>query len=288
MKVKELMRTRNLLSVEEDDDLALAQQIMAWGGVRHLPVLRHGQLVGIITERDILRYRAETGGTGALDPVKQYMSHPVETIAPEDDIAQASAVMVAKRIGCLPVVDEGQVVGIVTRSDLLASHIAAARPSGPPREPGRPAAVRPAALTAGAAMRRETATVYAYQPVLEAVGIMVDRGIRHVTVIDDDRRVVGIISDRDVRTAIGDPHEALHAELERLEEMRVSGVMSAPVLTAHEETPLTDVAKRFVDERIGAIPIVDRNHRLVGIVSYVDVIRTLQRAVQGAQEPPPA
>jgi CBS domain-containing membrane protein/CBS domain-containing protein len=270
VKVKELMRTRNLLSVRPDDDIALAGQIMAWGGCRHLPVLEDRRVVGLITERDVLRYRVETGGTGGLDPVRLFMTKEVATIGPEDDVLQAAALIVGKRIGCLPVVDEGQLVGILTTTDIVASHVVA----GPTVGSGRNGK-----LLARDAMKRDVATVPVFGPLLEAVGLMVDRGIRHVTVVDDQRRVVGIVSDRDVRTALGDPLEALRSELEELEAMKISGVMTTPVLTVQDDAPLEDVARRFVDERIGAIPVVDRDDRLTGIISYVDVIGTLQRAL---------
>jgi CBS domain-containing protein len=270
VKVRDLMRTRGLLTVTEEDSIAAAQRLMGWGGVRHVPVLREGKVIGVLTDHDVLRYRAETGGGGAHDAVRLYMSSPAVTVAPDADLAHASALMVGKRISSLVVVDAaGRLVGVLTTTDLVASHVAL----GP--APARP----PSTLTTADAMHVEVATVHPYQPLMEAVGLMVDRQIRHVTVIDDDGRVVGIVSDRDVRTAIGDPVEALHTELEELEEMKVSTVMTTPVLTVREETPLADLAKRFVDERIGAIPIVDERHRPVGIVSYVDVIQALGSAL---------
>jgi acetoin utilization protein AcuB len=110
---------------------------------------------------------------------------------------------------------------------------------------------------------------------MEAVGIMVDNDLRHVPVVDAGGRVVGIVSDRDVRTAIGDPVEALHQELTEVDELQVGGVMTTDVVTVREDRQLSDVARQFVDERVGAIPVVDGRDRLVGIVTYVDVIRAL-------------
>jgi acetoin utilization protein AcuB len=126
---------------------------------------------------------------------------------------------------------------------------------------------------------------------------MVDRDVRHVLVVDEERRLLGIVSDRDVRTAIGDPLEALKQELTELEELKVAGVMTTDVSTVREDARLSDVARQFVDERVGALPVLDARHRLVGLVSYVDVIRALLSpanevrapvSTDGETRPPPA
>jgi CBS domain-containing protein len=270
-KVKEVMRTRNLVSVRSNDDLALAMQVMRWAGVRHLPVLERRKVVGVLTERDLLRYRAETGGLGGLEPVGRFMSAPAEVVGPEDDLARASAILLARRIGCLPVVDDGALVGMLTATDLVGLPMSSAitrKVKGEPR--------------VEVAMKRDPAAVPPHAPLLEAVGLMVDRDVRHVPVIDGDGRVIGILSDRDVRTALGDPLEALHEELPEVEELKVSGVMTTPVSTVREDAPLGEAARHFVDERIGALPVVDASGRLVGILSYVDVIQTLRETLAAA------
>jgi CBS domain-containing protein len=263
MKVKELMRTRNLVSVRPEDDLTVAAQIMRWAGVRHLPVLDDGTVVGVLTERDLLRHRADAGREDG-DPVRAYMTASPEVIGPEDDVASACAQMVARKIGCLPVVDGGKLIGIVTTTDVVGSQIAAGL-RAPPASAAR----------VELAMKRDPAIVAPYAPLLEAVGIMVDRDVRHVLVVDEARKVVGIVSDRDVRTAIGDPLEALRQELTELEELKVSGVMTTDVITVREDARLSEVARLFVDERVGALPVTDAKGRVVGLVSYVDVIRAL-------------
>jgi CBS domain-containing protein len=270
--VKDLMRTRNLVSVRPDDDLTVAGQIMRWAGVRHLPVLEDGAVVGVLTARDLLRHRAEGDGNG---PVRAFMTARPELIGPDEDLAAACALMVARKIGCLPVVEGGKLVGILTTTDILGSQIG-----------GGSAAVPGSQARVAVAMKCDPATVAPYAPLLEAVGIMVDRDVRHVPVVDKDHRVIGIVSDRDVRTAIGDPGEALHQELTELEELRVSGVMTTEVVTVREDRQLSDVARQFVDERVGAIPVVDSRDRLVGIVTYVDVIRALLAPAEARETPP--
>ena len=271
VRIKNVMKTRNLVSVRPQDELALAVQIMRWAGVRHVPVVDKHQVVGVLTEYDFLRYRAETGGTGTGQPVREFMSAPPEVIGPEDDLFRAAALMVARQVSCLPVVEDGELVGMLTTTDLVGLPLAAAAAAQPGAEP-----------RVEVAMHRDPASVGPQAPLLEAVGLMVDRGARHIPVVDDDRHVIGILSDRDVRTAIGDPLEALHAELPEVEELRVASVMTTHVTTVTEAASLAEAAHHFIDERVGALPVVDGEQRLVGILSYVDVIRALQETLDSA------
>jgi CBS domain-containing protein len=271
VRIKNVMKTRNLVSVRPGDELGLAMQIMRWAGVRHLPVVDRHHVVGVITERDFLRYHAGTDEGGGGNIVRQFMSTPPEVIGPEDDLVRAAAVMVSRGVGCLPVVEDGELVGMLTTTDIVGLPLAAAGVALPGAEP-----------RVEVAMQRDPATVAPFAPLLEAVGLMVDRGVRHIPVVDDDRRIIGIISDRDVRTAIGDPLDALRRELPELEELKVSGVMTTNVTTVDESASLAEAAHHFVDERIGALPVVDGDDRLVGLLTYVDVIRALQETLDAA------
>jgi acetoin utilization protein AcuB len=257
------MNTRRLVSVKPDDDIALAARLMSQAGVRHLPVVDGRAVVGVFTERDYLRYRAETGGEGALDPVSRFMSAPAETVSPDDPVAAAGALLLSRRLGCLPVVASGRLVGILTVNDLLADDV---RTALPPVDLDGPIST---------VMVRGPHVVRPDEPLLEAVALMTEYGIRHVPVVDGQGRLVGMISDRDVRTAVGDPVAALRSERVGIDELRVAGVMTTRPASVPEETPLSSVAERMEHQMIGALPVVDRKGRVTGIVSYVDLVRVL-------------
>lgn len=123
---------RNVVTVQRDDSVDCAQTLMARHGFRHLPVLDGRRLVGVISDRDVrgtlVRQRGGACGIHAdrayfLLPglrVDEVMSaHPV-CIAPGADLEEAARLLLTRKIGCLPVVDEGQVVGIITETDILA------------------------------------------------------------------------------------------------------------------------------------------------------------------------
>ena len=109
------------MTVAQDDELALAQQVMIWSDVRHLPIMAGERLVGVLSERDILRCYAEEGRQAAgRRRVAAVMSSPPVTIGADDDVAAAAKLVADRGIGCLPVVDHGSLLGILTRRDLLA------------------------------------------------------------------------------------------------------------------------------------------------------------------------
>lgn len=268
------MNTRRLVSVKPDDDVALAARLMRQWEVRHLPVVDGVKVVGVFTERDYLRYRAETGGGGALDPVSRFMSAPAETVSPDDPVAAASAAMLSRRLGSLPVVANGALVGILTVNDLLAADVQAAVPAVDLEGP------------ISAVMARGPLIVHPQEPLLEAVALMIEHGVRHVPVADLDGRLVGMVSDRDVRTAVGDPAEALRSERTEIDELTVAGVMTAPAESVLEDAPLSSVAQRMSHDSIGALPVLDRAGRVVGVVSYVDLIRVLLDLLQSRRIKP--
>lgn len=113
-------------------------------------------------------------------------------------------------------------------------------------------------------------------PLSEAVRLVIRHRIRHLPVVDATSTLVGMVSERDLREAIGDPVDYLAIEPKLVtEQPRVRDVMSAPVVSVRFDTSLSDLAGKFTDRRVGAIPVTDGFGALIGIVSYVDALRVL-------------
>lgn len=107
--------TKEPIAVESNDNLAAARHKMDKGNFHRIPVIDGGKLVGIVSDRDLRQH------VGSLEHVKvnAAMAATVVTVTPATMIEQAAHLLVKHKIGGMPVVDQGRVVGIITATDLL-------------------------------------------------------------------------------------------------------------------------------------------------------------------------
>lgn len=128
------MSTR-LVTLVADETVSLAEQLMKAIEVRHLPVLAEGdRLVGVVSDRDLLAAAASSIAHLAEDDsrafkrtisVEEIMTRKVRVVEPGTRLVTAAKLMRSEKIGCLPVVEGGDLVGLVTESDLLDALIGA-------------------------------------------------------------------------------------------------------------------------------------------------------------------
>jgi acetoin utilization protein AcuB len=118
MRMLHVMR-RHPETIGPDDPLAKAQEMMRVGGFSRLPVVKNGDVIGFLTERDL---RAHAGYLEAT-AVNAAMHAPVVSVNSSATVQEATSVMLRHKIGGLPVIDKGRLVGMVTTSDLLRAFL---------------------------------------------------------------------------------------------------------------------------------------------------------------------
>lgn len=128
LTVEDVM-TRDVFTIGRNEKLSIADDVMKQKRIRHIPVLDgDGQLCGIITQRDLFRgilLRSLGFGTRAeekmLDSlsVKDAMHEDVITTSPHASLADAARLMLSSKIGCLPVVEGGRLVGLISEADFV-------------------------------------------------------------------------------------------------------------------------------------------------------------------------
>lgn len=123
--------TSDVTTLKRNDELTLADDIMHLGRIRHLPVLDDDDVtvVGLVSQRDLFRGAlaralgyAGHGRRKILHTisVKEVMTTDVVTISPDTPLVEAAKVLAKQKIGCLPVVEHGRLVGILTEGDFVA------------------------------------------------------------------------------------------------------------------------------------------------------------------------
>ncbi len=126
-------------------------------------------------------------------------------------------------------------------------------------------------------MTRDVVTLSPGQSLREAVEMLLAHRIRHLPVVGEDKQLVGIVTDRDVKRATPSLLSGVgRDEYERvLDETTVAQFMTREPMVVTPETPLRTVVQKIVDTKIGAFPVVNNGH-LVGIVTEIDLLRVLK------------
>jgi CBS-domain-containing membrane protein len=253
MRVLDVM-SRHVATVGPDDPLRTAAETILWTEHRHLPVLSKRDIVGVVSERDFLRHADDLA-----QPVREVMSHPAITISADESIDTAARRIALHRIGCLPVLHQGELIGVVTASDLLRGYLRAKRDHP-----------RPGTFSARDAMTHPPVTASPGEYLVNAIAKMQMAAVRHLPVVDAEGRLIGILSDRDIRLEVS----SLEGSFPRLKDdaVHVRSVMKENVASVRPDATAGDLMTAFSSFRVGALPVVDETNRLIGIVSYVDVL----------------
>jgi len=273
--------TSAVVTIGPDDSLDTAICQMEEHNIHHLPVVEHGRVVGMLSDRDLLlsvgwmlsrdrdvdRHSHVVSGPMLVGDV---MSAPVLRVPASATISEAAAVLFEHRIGAVPVLSGERLIGLLSRSDLLkyASEVGLGDSHFDVlHEPVEKH------------MRASVTAAHVSDSIQSVVTMMHEKHLRHVPVLGDDF-VIGIVSDRDIRRAYGREH----VEDERAQTQgqiyvpatAVAEIMSVDVVTTQPEARLTDAAAVMHRHRLSALPVVKHKH-LAGIITDTDIIQLISK-----------
>ena len=272
MQAQEMM-TRSVLTTSPETSIALALRLIHEHRIRHLPVVAGTKLVGIVTDRD-LRSISPSPAT-ALTPdeityrmgttrVETCMTHDVITISPQTDVVQAARRLLDGKFGCLPVIADGQLVGLVTAVDLLRGFLVTATPVG-----------KPLLRQVAEYMHRSPWTARPDESVSLAYQRMHESRISHLPVVTHENRLMGMITDRDIRQASpsAEPYMAAHELSNLLEHMTLNEILTTRVLSVRAETSIADAGQLLLEQKVSCLPVVGDDNILAGILTVTDLLR---------------
>jgi CBS domain-containing protein len=280
MYVKDFMQTA-LTTVTPNTRVSTAYQMMTMRGarIRHLPVVTdEGTLIGIITDRDVrlamasdAPSMAEHELTSLLEKlrVRDIMTQEVVTVNSTTPVVKAGLIFLQKKFGCLPVVhDNNRLEGIITVADLLRAYSRQGNAEW--------------LMGIGVMMQQRVITATPEMSLAEVQRLMRDHHIRHMPVVSG-QRLVGMITDRDIREASPSPATTLtRGEIAyQMETTPIETCMTQDVVWASPGFTMVDAAHVLVQRKIGCLPVVDHG-TLVGVVTDMDCLQAFLETARSA------
>lgn len=264
MRVKSIM-SGDVVSIDKDQNVCDALRVMKKNKVSRLAVINTNtdhvkELVGMITEKDIAN-KLGSSKYGNLAPshfhVSTVMSNDLITVDMETNIGEAANLMLENNIGGMPVMDDGEMVGIVTKSDLIDTCQGKAYEN----------------QFVPDSMSTELITVIPSDRIVHARRLLFDSKVGRLMVMENEE-LAGILTAKDIaksmisfRKVVPDKHKAA-----RIRNLLVEDVMTQRVQSISTEANISEVAKMMLDQGCSGFPVVDEEKNIVGLITKTDLI----------------
>jgi len=134
-------------------------------------------------------------------------------------------------------------------------------------------------MTVADIMSKDPLTVEPSETVGRADELMFENRFRQLPIVDNDE-LVGIITDRDIRSFLSSTSMGSQQAIEKTLNTKVREIMTDHPLTLSPDDDLEDAVELLIEEKVGGIPVIDKAEGLVGIVTYVDVMKCFLRRLQ--------
>lgn len=256
-----------VVTVTPETNLTEARRVMDERKIRAIPVVKDGNLIGIVTRRGLLRLDLSQLDASTLYShvapdkvtVGEIMTLKPITVTPSSLIPKAARIMLENKITALPVMEDDKMVGILTNSDLMR-FILAEYPGLKKRIP------------VSHYMTDEVVTVDEDTSLLEAHRLMGTKRIRFLPVIRDGQ-MVGVVTRTDLMSS--DPSRLASRNNQELSLkiliQPVEKVMTRSIISTAPDLLVTDVARLMLENKVHCLPVIDKRKNLVGVISESDL-----------------
>ena len=257
LTARDVMNTK-VVVISPDETVAAASVIMAGENISCIVVTDNEKVIGIFTERDLLKKIVAAQRNAAAVRIRDAMSFPVVRIPPGILVLEASKIMHEKHIKRLPVMEKERLIGIITQTDMIR------------------------ALTSTGLWRcvedimsRNVAVFAENKTVAEAAKVMASRNISCVVVLDKDE-AVGVVTERDLIAKIA----AAQKDPSRT---KIKEVMSSPVKIIPSDYSAFHVNRLMQQMNVRRL-VVMKDKKLCGIITQTDLFYEAKRVMQAEEE----
>jgi CBS domain-containing protein len=259
-KAKDVMQY-GVATIDKKTSVYQAIALMVKKNVTGLPVVDESGLVGLISEKDVLKLLYSTEFVEGC--VSDYMTTKIFTFDEDDALVDVCRCLMQNSFRRVPVMRQGRLAGIISRADLIRANKDKFRPRGQQDD----SASCPALVVAKDVMKSGLLTVRTSTPVYEAMEMLAAKNVTGLPVVDEYMNMLGIISEKDMLKLLYDPN----AKPGLVEEY-----MTAGVIGFEQSTSLFDICDCLINNSFRRVPILDGG-KLVGIISRTDIMAYIMK-----------
>ncbi|MCD7781422.1 MAG: CBS domain-containing protein [Methanosphaera sp.] len=261
MNIEDVM-SEGIITIRKDQTISDALKLMEKHKISRLPAIssKDDELVGIITEKDIATKIASSKYEDvplSHMRVSTIMTRDVITAKPGDSTISVLKTMIEKHIGGIPIIKDGTIIGMVTKTDFLKNVESEPYTTTPIKDIMTPRVV----------------TVNPDDRLVHARRLMIDKEIDRLVVVDSGL-IMGIITAKDMAKTLIDFKKRVPEKYQenQIRNLFVQEVMSQTIETTTKDTSIADVANIMVEKEFSGIPISE-NNKIQGIVSKTDILK---------------
>ncbi|MDY0356716.1 MAG: CBS domain-containing protein [Sedimentisphaerales bacterium] len=251
LRVSDIMG-REIVTASSDDTVFAAARRMSENNISCVVVTEEEKVIGILTDKDILKGIAAADTDFRRLEIAQRMSSPVAVVSPDERVMVAGRTMEARGIKRLPVVDAGALVGIITQTDVIRGLIS----------------ISPLNAVSDV-MSTKVATIETGATATEAARVMAANGISCLVAIHR-QEVAGIVTEKDLLRRI----VALHKDPATTQ---VVDIMSFPIVAIPPTYSVLSAGRRMDTMRLHRLVVMDRTRKVCGIITQTDIMQAVRR-----------
>ena len=266
MKIKNIM-SENVVSIDKNLNICDCLRMMYKDNLSRIPVTSTNEnkkvLVGIISEKDIAN-KLGSAKYGNMAPshfhVSTVMVKDLITVDEDDDLTDVAKILIDKNIGAIPVLSDGEMVGIVTKSDFIYLCKAKAYEK----------------ISVKDIMTTDIISISADDRLVHARKVIMDSGVGRL-LLTEDNELAGIITSKDIAKAFVSfrKHTPDKYQASQIKELVAGDYMSTNVETISQDATVPELADAMLETGYNGYPVVDDDDQIIGIVTQSDLLKLI-------------